>query len=158
MKLAIVLFVFLATSFTFAGRSEFPKGPEATLTPGSLCDRPTEYRYPERIAYCKRDVSSEQKQNIFQDYRNIGYNLDPRSRSSYKIDHYIPLCAGGSNHDDNLWPQHLSVYNITDPLEALGCEKLKEGKITQKDLIALIKKVKNDLAQINFAMGHLNSL
>lgn len=63
-----------------------------------------QYRYPEHIAYCERDVTTQTKNDVFATYRNeLGFKLDVRNRANYKIDHFIPLCAGGSNHEDNLW-------------------------------------------------------
>lgn len=158
MKLLTLVSLMLASSLTFSYIEEFPRSPLVNLTPGSLCDRPSEYRYSENIAYCKRDVSSQQKRDIFEDYRGAGYRLDPKKRSAYKIDHYIPLCAGGSNHADNLWPQHMTVYNLTDPMEALGCEKLKAARITQEELVRLFKLVKNDLSQVQDTTRFLNQL
>lgn len=158
MKLITLVSCLVASSLTFAYIAEYPKGPEATLTPGSLCDHPSKYRYPENIAYCERDVSSGQKKEIFEDYRGFGYRLDPSKRGNFKIDHYVPLCAGGSNHDDNLWPQHVSVYTITDPIEALGCEKLAAGLITQEKLVELIRLVKNDLSKSSLVMKELLTL
>lgn len=138
--------------------AEYPKGPNGDLTPGELCNRASEYRYPEHIAYCERDVSSQQKDQIFESYRRIGYRLNPKNRSSYKIDHYIPLCAGGSNNDENLWPQHVSVYEITDPLEQMGCDKMKLGVLKQAKFIQLLKKVKNDLSQAKAVRDEISRL
>ncbi len=154
----LVCAVLLLLSFS-AFSIDYPKGPDTTLTPGSLCDRPSEYRYPERIAYCERDVRSHEKDEIFQKYRSfLGYTLNIRNRSDYKIDHFIPLCAGGSNHEDNLWPQHISVFTVTDPIESLGCEKLKLGRIKQKVLIQFIKDAKHDLTKASFILSQLRSL
>lgn len=138
---------------------DYPQGPDRRITPGSLCDRPTQYRYPEHIAYCERDVTTQTKNDVFATYRNeLGFKLDLRNRSNYKIDHFIPLCAGGSNHEDNLWPQHITVFTITDPLEPLACAKLSEGRITQKAVIELIKRAKYDLKQVPAVIKYLNSL
>lgn len=159
MKFLCVLLFF--TSFAFADvsyKAEYPKGPDAVLTPGSLCDRPDAYRYPERVPYCNRDVDPSLKADIFQNYRNNGFRLDPKTRGDYKIDHLIPLCAGGSNHEDNLWPQHVSVYNQTDPLESVGCEKLKDAKIKQADLIQLIQEAKRDLTKVSSTLQYLQRL
>lgn len=138
--------------------AEYPMGPLENLTPGSLCTHPDSYRYPEQIPYCKRDVDSRTKAEIFDDYRKAGYRLNPRNRGDYKIDHLIPLCAGGSNSDDNLWPQHETVYTQTDPLEGLGCEKLKEGKIKQAKLVELILKAKHNLSLVPETFDYLQSL
>jgi len=151
---------FILTVFAFNAFSiDYPKNPHNELTPGALCDRPDSYRYAEQIPYCERDVSSQLKNEIFENYRNqLGFKLDPKTRSSYKIDHFFPLCAGGSNEEANLWPQHKSVYTVTDPLEGLGCEKLKAGKILQKNLIILIKRAKLDLSEAPAIYKNLQAL
>ena len=139
-------------------KAEFPKGPVAEMTPGSFCDRPDEYRYEERIPYCERDVDSSLKKDIFNEYRLNGYRLNPNERSSYKIDHLIPLCAGGSNYENNLWPQHKSVYDLTDPLETIGCEKLKEGRIKQARLVKMILDAKKNLGLVRETLRTLEDL
>ncbi len=152
----LVLTLFVSLN---AAALDYPKGPDAKVTPGSLCDHPTEYRYPERIAYCERDVDSHTKQEIFQIYREqLGYTLDIRNRKDYKIDHLIPLCAGGSNHDNNLWPQHISVFTITDPLESTGCEKLSTGRITQMNLVKLILQAKRNLTDAPTILKQIQAL
>ena len=157
MKWCLFLLLNLVAAQAFA--FDFPTSPNPQVTPGSLCDRPTEYRYPEHINYCERDVSSDLKNKIFDDYRKrLGYTLDLRNRSDYKIDHFIPLCAGGSNYQTNLWPQHKSVFNLTDPLESVGCDKLKAAKITQADLIKLIMLAKLNLQEVPRVLQKLQSL
>lgn len=152
----------LLSGSIFAGietKAEYPKGPEARLTPGSLCDRPDSYRYPERIPYCSRDsLEPGIKEDVFREYRNSGYRLDPKRRNDYKIDHLVPLCAGGSNQENNLWPQHMSIYVITDPMESLGCEKLKLGKIKQADLVRRVLAAKRNLSLVPSTLSFLRSL
>jgi hypothetical protein len=156
MKILIPLLA-LHLSLAFAAES-FPLGPHPEMTPGELCARPDTYRYPERIGYCERDVSSELKDHVFQSYKKLGYTMPSDRRSSYKIDHYIPLCAGGSNGVDNLWPQHLTVGRQTDLLEDVGCQMLAKGKITQAELIGLIKRAKNDLSEASDVLRILRNL
>jgi hypothetical protein len=141
---ALFVLVTVASCLTWA-QGEFPKGPDASLTPGALCNHPDAYRYPERIAYCTRDVSGGEKAQIFRAYDQIGFRTRSMNRQDFKIDHYIPLCAGGANDARNLWPQHKSVYVITDKLEELVCQKMAEGKLKQKDAIAYIRQAKNNL-------------
>lgn len=139
--------------------ADFPESPDQGLTPGSLCDKPDSHRYPENIAYCSRDVSTRLKAQIFDIYRTeLGYKLDLTNRKDYKIDHFIPLCAGGSNKKNNLWPQHVTIFTLTDPLEGLGCEKLALGKIRQKALIDLIRRAKEDLREVPQVLEQLNGL
>lgn len=158
MKVIVQLLLLFTSTFAFAYKAEYPHTPEPGLTPGSLCQRPDQYRYPERIAYCERRVSKKHKEKIFQAYRQAGYRLNLKIRSNYKIDHFIPLCAGGSNNSNNLWPQHISVFTITDPLETLGCEKLREGRVSQEDLVQLIRSVKLNPNKATHALRFLQSL
>lgn len=141
-----ILGLLLLTSIASATAIEFPTAPNEKLTPGSLCDKPVRKSYQEGIGKCKRDVSSATKAKIFEMYRKeLGYTLPPTQRQKYKIDHYFPLCAGGSNKVDNLWPQHATLYRFTDPIEQVGCEKLSLGKIKQQDLLNLVKEAKADV-------------
>lgn len=159
MKLLLLGLVISFQAFAIGTyKAEFPSGPSNELTPGSLCDRPDSYRYPERIPYCNRDVDSSLKNDVFKEYRDDGYRLNPKDRQNYKIDHLIPLCAGGSNQEDNLWPQHVSIYTLTDPMEGIGCEKLKSGLIKQAELVKLILAAKKDLTLVPDTLKRLNSL
>ena len=144
----------LSGQSTLAGETpsrngRFPIMPEQLLTPGDTCDRPDEYRYKERIAYCERDVESSRKYAIMREYdAKFGYEVTKMQRMDFKIDHFIPLCMGGSNENTNLWPQHKTVYEVTDPLEGELCELMKAGKLLQADAIATIKKAKYNLSQV----------
>ncbi|QDK37869.1 hypothetical protein [Bdellovibrio sp. NC01] len=148
MKTLIALALVSLVSVVSQAADQFPKGPDANLTPGALCTRPTSHRYPEGINYCERNVDSGTKKDVFREYDKIGYRTLQMDRQKFKIDHYIPLCMGGANSEDNLWPQHVSVYTITDPLEPVLCEKMAQGKLLQKDAIAMIKYGKAHLDQV----------
>jgi hypothetical protein len=158
MKFLLALVLLSSTAFAGVTKGEFPKGPDAKLTPGKLCERPDAHRYPEQIAYCNRDVTPATKEDVFREYRLEGYVLPQKQRSIYKIDHLIPLCAGGSNDEANLWPQHESIYTLTDPLESIGCEKLKDAKIKQADLIKMILAAKKDLSLVSKTLSYLSNL
>ena len=154
------LFAFIAlVSFTtIVSAANYPMKPDRRLTPGSLCDQPIEYRYQERIAYCGRDVETALKNDVFVAYRKLGFVLSSSTRADYKIDHYIPLCLGGSNYQNNLWPQHISIYSITDPLEAKVCEKLAQKKLKHAEALKILMAVKNDLSLATVAMRKLQAL
>lgn len=142
-----------------ANEKPFPSGPEVSMTPGSLCDQPDSYRYPEKIAYCRRNVDGDFKQDLIRRYDEVfGYVIQTMPRQLFKIDHFIPLCAGGSNRADNLWPQHESIYAVTDPLEPLICQRMAEGKLKQADAVRLIRQAKTDLSTVDAVMAQLNSL
>lgn len=154
---ALFVSMLVVSTVSHAG-GNFPMGPDAALTPGALCERADTYRYPEHIKYCERDVSTDTKGGIFQKYDQIGFRTRSMKRQAFKIDHYIPLCAGGSNDVKNLWPQHESIYEITDKLEALICEKMAAGRLKQKDAVDLIMQAKNNLDQVRQITAHVNSL
>lgn len=157
-----LLAVLLTAQLAFAGNSDsqsYPQGPNPNLTPGETCTHAADYRYPERIPYCDRHVTSDLKRSIISNYdRQLGYRIRSMARNKFKVDHYIPLCMGGSNSPSNLWPQHESVYKITDPLEPLLCEKMAEGKLKQADAIDMIRQAKNNLDQVPEIMRRAHAL
>lgn len=158
MKKLLALLLIVTSVQVQAARTAYPMGPDPQLTPGSLCDTPETLRYPEQIAYCGRYVDTYLKETIFISYRRqLGYTLSG-DRYDYKVDHFIPLCAGGSNYKDNLWPQHLSISEVTDPIEANGCEKLKKGLISQKDLVQLIMTAKRNLNEAPKILRYIKDL
>jgi len=157
--LALVVLVLSALSFQTSFADDFPTGPIKQLTPGKLCDQPAEYRYPEKIAYCERDVAPAVKYKLMADYdRMFSFHIETMPRSDFKIDHYIPLCVGGSNDVSNLWPQHKSVYTITDPLEEAVCEKMANGKLLQKDAVKLIVEAKNHLDEVPQILAQVHAM
>ncbi|WP_413561490.1 hypothetical protein [Bdellovibrio sp. HCB209] len=158
MKNLFVLFALLVASVTSFAQGQFPIGPDQNLTPGQLCSRPDSHRYPEGIDYCERDVDGSTKRARFAAYDQLGYRTRQMNRQDFKIDHYIPLCMGGSNDVKNLWPQHKSVYEITDSLEQLLCEKMAQGKLLQKDAVRIIMQAKNNLDQVPEILARAQAL
>lgn len=149
-QLFLVACIYLvAASIAFAAE-EFPKAPDAELTPGALCVTPDEIRYPEKINYCERNVSTAKKWAVIGRYtKKLNFTITDAQRAEFKIDHYIPLCMGGANEIENLWPQHSSVYRITDALEEILCQAMLFGKMSQAQAIEKIKKGKNDLDSVS---------
>jgi hypothetical protein len=146
-------------SFAAGDGARYPKNPNLVETPGKLCSRPTTIRYPEKIAYCERDVDSYTKNSVIQKYDSMfSYSIRQMNRGEFKIDHMIPLCVGGANSEDNLWPQHKSVYVITDPLEPLVCEKMAAGKLKQAEAIKIILQAKMNLNQVQAIIKQVRSL
>lgn len=158
--LNLTLLSFLLMNISMAGeRVRYPKSPDLAETPGKLCSNPTAQRYPEQIAYCERDVDTYTKNAIIQKYDSMfGFRITSMDRADFKIDHLIPLCAGGDNGEDNLWPQHKSVYLITDPLEPLVCEKMQQGKLKQADAVKLILEAKTHLELVPSIMKKIRKM
>jgi hypothetical protein len=161
---AIILSATLFSGFASARSAlslsdAFPRGPRIERTPGAVCISGNSFRYPEHVRYCERDVDPVLKYEIIRAYDNdFGYSIHTMRRGDFKIDHYIPLCAGGSNDESNLWPQHESVYKITDPLEPLVCEKMAAGRLTQAAAINFIREAKNDLSKAAAIIDHVQAL
>lgn len=137
----------------------FPKGPDARLTPGSYCNGQQPSDRSGRPTTCERNVDRDTKWDVIRDYnQRLGYDINPSNRDQFKIDHLVPLCFGGGNDRENLWPQHKSIYVITDKLEDVGCQKLRGGRIGQKKVIELLLSVKNDLSKADQVFDYLQSL
>ena len=119
----------------------FPATPKPSWTTGSLCTRNSpdfsEYRYPEQIEYCARNVSRETKRAIYE-----RYGVPSGCRGEYTIDHFIPLSIGGTNHPNNLWPEHQSVKALRPNLETQLYRELAAGQITQQQAVARIRRAK----------------
>ena len=88
---------------------------------------------------------------------DLGFHTTEMERMSFKIDHHIPLCMGGSNEQNNLWPQHSSVYQLTDPLEPLLCNIMSAGKIQQAEAVRIIHEVKQDPNTTDARIQELNA-
>lgn len=136
----------LARSRRGRENTRFPLGPELSVTPGELCDKPDAFRYPEKIPYCERAVGSKLKWDIIRTYdREFGFQIEKMNRTDFKIDHFIPLCMGGSNDRLNLWPQHRSVFEKTDKLEQTLCELMSKGRLKQAEAVERIRDAKMNL-------------
>lgn len=145
----IVCIYLLAATVVFAEVPTFPTKPDPELTPGAICLYGDSLRYPEKIQYCDRNVDTRDKWLVINRYtRKYRFTVNDLNRNQFKIDHYIPLCMGGSNEFSNLWPQHSSIYRITDLLEEELCEAMANGKISQKQAIEKMKQGKNDLSSV----------
>jgi len=141
-----VLFFFSSNSYAIP--KDIPTSPDLTITPGDVCTRneADEYRYPERIPYCRRDVDVETKEAVYDRYdRKYGLTAKGYTRHNFKIDHLISLCMGGSNDASNLWPQHITVSEITDKIEELLCIHMRDGRMKQSEAIETMRKVKMNL-------------
>lgn len=115
--------------------------PRIDQTPGKVCTHEDKdyqgLRYPEKIAYCKRNVSEGLKKRAYDDYQ-----VPKEKQKDYTIDHLIPLAIGGSNDIKNLWPEHKEVKATRPTLEWTVYKALESGSITQKDAIDTIQTEK----------------
>lgn len=81
-----------------------------------------------------RNVSAAVHKNVYDEY-NVPQA--ERNGTSGEVDHFYPLCAGGSNDIKNLWYQPASNdwngkhfgYHEKDKLEAYICAQIKDGQL-----------------------------
>lgn len=147
MKFAIVGIVLSFSTLSLS----YPMVPREDLTYGQLCTTRNadfkEYRYTEKIPYCERNVSRDQRNRIYDKYR-----IPVSCRGRYTIDHFIPLSIGGDNSDVNLWPEHKLVKATRPRLEQELYESLSRGRITQKLAVEIIVREKTKLQRRSLAL------
>lgn len=101
--------------------------PDPVCTPGAvepltreqICTEPTSHR---------RRVSERTKRAVF-----LFYGVPWAERGRYEVDHRVPLCAGGSNEETNLWPEPSPGFGEKDVVEARVCADLCSGRITLEE-------------------------
>ncbi len=148
----------LLTNLALAS-DRFPVGPDLQRTPGSLCGSSAKKRYKENINYCERNVNTSDKNQIIKMYdEELGYEIRQMNRQDFKIDHFIPLSIGGSNSKDNLWPQHKSVFEVTDPLEQELSNKISAGLISQSESVRIIREAKLNLGRVPELIDYVRGL
>ncbi|HEX4924281.1 MAG TPA: hypothetical protein VFV50_09345 [Bdellovibrionales bacterium] len=141
MLRAIGLSILLMGSTVLGAQHPFPLVPNAKLTPGSLCTPNSPdfegYRYSQKIPYCRRSVTYEQKQIVYDAYR-----IPHGCRRNYTVDHLIPLSIGGSNQFENLWPEHHRVKQTRISFEDEIHMQVRDGQMSQQSAVQLVYKVK----------------
>lgn len=109
------------------------------ITPGSLCSKDSkdflELRYKEQVAVCKRNVSVSLKDKVY-----AAYQVPVDQRALYTIDHKISLFLGGSNNQDNLWPQLREISSAN--LEQKTFLLLKDEVLSLEQAKSLILSIK----------------
>lgn len=108
------LVIGLAVAAARLGASDPPSTPDPKLTPGAVLQVGTEQVCRTGYSRSVRRVTEADKREVFARYglRNDVVNVTTRGgdtvqRSSFEVDHLIPLELGGSNSIDNLWPESL---------------------------------------------------
>jgi hypothetical protein len=94
----------------------------------------------------------------------VEYNVPTGERNLKhgEVDHFYPLCAGGSNDIKNLWDQPAENewngenfgFHEKDKLETYVCTQIIAGKMKPKDAF---NRIKNDWVKFYLDLG-LNSL
>ena len=109
----------------------FPFYPTKSLTPGDI-DRSLNAEYLcSHSAKERRNVPLARKKLVYEQY-GVEY---PQPKGSYETDHFIPLSLGGTNSEDNLWPQsegeeEFVGFREKDRLEFFTYKKMCSGDLT----------------------------
>ena len=132
---------FIFTLFVSISAWAVPYTPIVQMSPGAMCNSEDpdwkEYRYPEKIDYRKRKVSSRLKVWLYE-----RYGIPRNCRSYYTIDHIVPLSLGGNNRVENLWPEHKSIKATRQNLEFELYQLLRDGRISQRDAVNTVLRAK----------------
>jgi len=133
-SISIILVLFILSFSVFP----YPLTPDKNVSPGEYCtveDKDFDhFRYPENIAYCRREVSSWLKDEVC---KRDGVN---NRRPNYTVDHIIPLSLGGNNYKTNLWCQHRDI--LSAPMEYYYYELVRDGKIRRLDAVSHLLRCK----------------
>ena len=92
-----------------------------------------------------RNVSAAVHTKVYDEY---DVPQSKRNGTSGEVDHFYPLCAGGSNDIRNLWYQPTANdwngkhfgYHEKDTLETYVCAQIKDGKLEPQDAYDRITK------------------
>ena len=134
-----ISFIIFLTSFFISAYSHAVSGPNWALTPGALCTSNDPdfqgFDYPEKIARCNRNISINEKQIVAKNYGGLA----EKEWSKYEFDHLLPLCAGGSNSLQNLWPQPIAEAHLKDVLENEICLAMRAGTMSQATAVQKVR-------------------
>ena len=137
-KFIVLIFILLLWGDASAW---YPKTPIGKISPGHSCTTYDsdfqEFRYEEKIPYCRRNVSTKLKKYIYK-----LYNIPRERQYEFTIDHIIPLSIGGSNALSNLWPEHQDIKATRPNLEYDLYLQLRDSQITQQEAIDTVLKAK----------------
>lgn len=136
IKLYIIAVIASALATLAVDSKEFP---DSRFTNAHFCSNKDsdfkEYRYRQNIPICERNVNQSTKSRVYNKYK-----ISVGDRSSYTIDHLIPLSLGGSNNEKNLWPQPKSQSTVE--LETRTYNQVRNGDISIQEAINIITKEK----------------
>lgn len=143
----VIFFLLFLTQQTVMAdfvRNNIPVNPDVEKTPGDFCTKHDkdflEYRYPEKMEYCIRNVDQWQKTKIYK-----LYNIPEACRHRYTVDHLVPLAIGGNNAFENLWPEHVLVKKTRQELEQDLYERVRKGEMKSHEAVEIILKAKLEL-------------
>jgi hypothetical protein len=110
--------------------------PDPALTPGTLCTAASAGfdGIHHGAPHCRRRVTVSARRTAL-----ARYGVPWAQRGLYELDHYIPLCLGGSNDLANLFPQSWESAKRKDVLERRLCAAFAAGRLSQDEAVARLR-------------------
>ncbi|HEY5472225.1 MAG TPA: HNH endonuclease signature motif containing protein, partial [Candidatus Limnocylindrales bacterium] len=108
--------------------------PDPALTPGDELPVTAAQVSVPGYASGVRDVPTSEKAQVFAEY-DLSY---PQPTGAYECDHFIPLCLGGSNSIENLWPEPAPQFHWKDGLEVHLWHEVQAGTLSLEQAQAQI--------------------
>jgi hypothetical protein len=116
--------------------------PDPKCTPGAVMTTDLEI-ICHTSTKCRRCVSRAMREAVFREY-----GISPADSSEYEIDHLIPLELGGSNDQDNLWPQAAFPFpgfrdkdHLESQLHYLVCHGRESLEVAQREIVTAWKRL-----------------
>lgn len=132
LRLPILAVLFLAAG-TFSARAQQPAAtapilPNPKLTPGDTFPVTLDDIKAKGYSATVRDVPINEKRAVY-----AAYGITHWERGEYEVDHLISLSLGGSNSQQNLWPQSYQTQpwnaHTKDQLESRLLALVRAGKV-----------------------------
>jgi hypothetical protein len=125
---AFVIVAAMGAASVYVLADDRPTRPDKTLTPGVVEDVTS-------AVVCYRGYSEAHRRPFgapgeYERYVRVmnAYGLAKASWHSYQMDHLVPLCLGGADVEQNLWPQPLEEAHQKDRLEVKACRQVCAGE------------------------------
>jgi hypothetical protein len=100
--------------------------PDARLTPGAVLSVTAAQVSVAGYSSKVRNVPASEKRAVYAEY-HLAY---PQKAGAYECDHFIPLCLGGSNSTQNLWPEPAPQFHWKDGLEVYLWHEVREHTVS----------------------------
>lgn len=111
----------------YADRSCTPGATFAHVTRADVCTR--------GWASAHRHTTDAQRHRVFS-----AYGIPYADHTMYEFDHLVPLEAGGSNVDANMWPELLPAAKLKDRVENDAHDKICIGERTVSQIRAFMRR------------------
>jgi hypothetical protein len=100
LKIIVLLFCLVVIMIAIASHANGQAMPNKQLTPGAISTTDVHKLCRPGFATSVRHVTQSMKRQVY-----LRYGVTPVTGRCCEVDHLIPLCLGGANVVENLWPE-----------------------------------------------------